>query len=188
MEAGRSTKSRLGEGSKVEANYRGRGRWFPGKIKRDRGDGTFDVDYDDGEKETGVAENLIRLLDAPKADVGRGSKARLEEGAKVEANYRGQGKWFSGKIKRDRGDGTFDVDYDDGEQETRVKEELIRLLDGAPKGLTVEAGRSTKSRVHERSAGSPPAAQRRLKGLRGKHPGSYAAEVRRVRGADGASA
>ena len=36
------------EGDKVEANYRGRGRWYPGKIARVRLNGTFDVDYDDG--------------------------------------------------------------------------------------------------------------------------------------------
>lgn len=52
----------LREGVKVEANYRGRGRWFPGKIQRDYGDGTFDVQYDDGEHELRVPQNLIRLL------------------------------------------------------------------------------------------------------------------------------
>ncbi len=51
-------------------------------------------------------------------------------GDKVEANYRGRGKFYAGKIKRDREDGTYDIDYDDGESETKVKEELIRLIDG----------------------------------------------------------
>ena len=54
---------------------------------------------------------------------------RIEEGSKVEGNYRGKGKWFAGKITRDRGDHTFDIAYDDGESETRVDELLIRLVD-----------------------------------------------------------
>eukprot|EP00975_Prorocentrum_lima_P037818 7956543-Prorocentrum_lima.AAC.1 len=74
--------------------------------------------YDDGDSELRVKEEWIRLLDGggPALRPGRDSspslsrrKARLEEGAKVEANYRGKGKYFSGKITRDRGDGTFDV-------------------------------------------------------------------------------
>ncbi len=54
-------------------------------------------------------------------------QARLEVGVKVEGNYRGRGKWFSGKISRDRGDGTYDISYDDGESEMRVDTNMIRL-------------------------------------------------------------
>jgi hypothetical protein len=60
--------------------------------------------------------------------LGRSAAARLKEGDKVEANYKGRGKYFSGRIRRDREDGTYDVDYDDGEAEQRVKEEWIRLI------------------------------------------------------------
>ena len=122
-----SSKARLEEGAKVEANYRGRGKFYPGKITRVRANGTFDVDYDDGEKELGLTEDLIRLRDGGVSSSS--SRAKLEEGAKVEANYRGRGKWYPGKIVRDRFDGTFDVDYEDGEKETRVAEDLIRLRD-----------------------------------------------------------
>jgi len=37
----------LREGMKVEGNYRGKGRFYKGVIKRENRDGTFDVDYDD---------------------------------------------------------------------------------------------------------------------------------------------
>ena len=37
----------LREGMKVESNYRGKGRFYKGVIKRENRDGTFDVDYDD---------------------------------------------------------------------------------------------------------------------------------------------
>jgi hypothetical protein len=116
----------------VEGNYRGRGRWYPGKVVRVRLDGTCDVDYDDGEKEQSVARDLVRTLGgsagthSPRSSSGR--VRRLEVGAKVEADYRGRGKWYPGKIARDRGDGTFDIDYDDGEKESRVEERMIRLV------------------------------------------------------------
>ena len=35
----------LREGMKVEARYRGKSRYYPGVIKRENRDGTFDVDY-----------------------------------------------------------------------------------------------------------------------------------------------
>ena len=38
---------RLREGMKVEARYRGKARYYPGVIKRENRDGTFDIDYDD---------------------------------------------------------------------------------------------------------------------------------------------
>ena len=37
----------LREGSKVEARYRGKSKYYPGVIRRENRDGTFDVDYDD---------------------------------------------------------------------------------------------------------------------------------------------
>jgi hypothetical protein len=137
-------KARLEEGSKVEANYRGRGKFFPGRIRRDRGDGTFDIDYDDGESELKVKEADIRLLENhSRSSPSRPnrSRTRLEEGMKVEGNYRARGRFFPGRIKRDRGDGTYDIDYDDGEQESRVKEEDIRVLGG---GSTTTNGVSGK--------------------------------------------
>ena len=123
---------------KVEANYRGRGRWYPGKIKKERLDGTYDVDYDDGEAESRVPAEMIRVKDANLVgeDKDRSmsrSKApilRLEEGMKVEANYRGRGRWYPGKIKLCRADGTFDIAFDDGESEMRVTEDRIKAIDG----------------------------------------------------------
>jgi hypothetical protein len=42
--------------------------------------------------------------------------------------------WYTGKVTRDRRDGTFDVAYDDGENESRVDETFLRLL-GSKGGL-----------------------------------------------------
>jgi Ca2+-binding EF-hand superfamily protein len=68
-------------------------------------------------------------------------RTKLKEGDKVEANYRGRGKFYPGRIRRDREDGTYDIDYDDGEAETRVKEDMIRSLEPkAAADLTVDKG------------------------------------------------
>ncbi len=48
------------EGDRVEADFRGRGKFYPGEISRDRGDGTYDIAYDDGDREARVAKRLIR--------------------------------------------------------------------------------------------------------------------------------
>ena len=124
----------LRDGDKVEGNYRGKGKWYAGKITRDRRDGTFDISYDDGESESRVEESMIRLIGGGGDTGGRSpskSSNRIEEGSKVEGNYRGKGKWYPGKVTRDRGDGTFDVSYDDGESETRVEGSMIRLVGGS---------------------------------------------------------
>ena len=137
----------LREGDKIEADYRGRGRFYPGKISRDRGDDTYDIAYDDGERETRVAKRLIKKKGGSRSPSPKRGR-KLREGAKVQARYRmgarveipfdslylfhsgGRSKYYPGRIERDRGDGTYDVFYDDGEKETRVLEEYIKAEDG----------------------------------------------------------
>ena len=119
----------LEEGTKVEGNYRGRGKWYRGIISRKRANGTFDIDYEDGEKELGVDSNMIRKLEGSPS-LSRGQRndrnRRLEEGMKVETNYRGRGKWFPAVISRERANGTFDIIYDDGEREMGVDRYFIK--------------------------------------------------------------
>jgi len=58
-----------------------------------------------------------------------GNKTGIKVGTKVEANYQNKGKWYSGKITRENGDGTFDISYDKGDKECQVHENNIILLD-----------------------------------------------------------
>ena len=55
---------------KVEARYRGKARYYPGVIKRENRDGTFDIDYDDGDKERRVGAHLV-VLDALDSEMPR---------------------------------------------------------------------------------------------------------------------
>ena len=54
----------------------------------------------------------------------------LERGTKVEANYKGKGKWYKGRISRVVDQFTFDVTYDDGDSERRVSKRNIKLING----------------------------------------------------------
>eukprot|EP01047_Picozoa_sp_COSAG01_P037423 COSAG01_NODE_2972_length_6774_cov_7.923146_1_plen_1153_part_00 len=134
----------LTEGSKVEGNYRGRGRWYPGVIGRKRANGSFDINYDDGERELGVDRDMIRVSTASAP-----SAPALTEGSKVEGNYRGRGRWYPGVIGRKRANGSFDINYDDGERETNVAQSCIRTLEhlrgsapGAARSRPSESGRA----------------------------------------------
>ena len=66
----------------------------------------------------------------------RGSQAKsasdeaesLHVGDRVEAKFKGGSKWFSGKIVSVNRDGSYDVRYDDGDEERRVPRDSIRPM------------------------------------------------------------
>ena len=60
---------RIEVGSKVEGNYRGRGKWCLGKITNDHGNGAYDIKYDDGNSEICVKEDMIRSVKMAVSDV-----------------------------------------------------------------------------------------------------------------------
>lgn len=55
-------------GARVEARFRGRMQWRPGKItlQRNRGDDSYDIEYDDGETESNVPRYLVRIPECGK--------------------------------------------------------------------------------------------------------------------------
>ena len=88
---------------------------------------------DDGEQETRVLEEYIR----PRGGGGREvSVPKFRRDERVEARYRGRAKYYRGRIARERGDSLYDIDYDDGESETRVAAHLIRSLESGASGIS----------------------------------------------------
>jgi len=72
--------------------YKGKSKYYKGEIGRDNRDGTYDVNYDDGEKERGVKASLIKSLEKSKSpkksrrDVSdTEDEASFSRGEKVEA-------------------------------------------------------------------------------------------------------
>ncbi|CAB1112242.1 unnamed protein product [Ectocarpus sp. CCAP 1310/34] len=131
---------RLEEGMKVEAKYKGRSRYYPGRISRVHRDGSCDIDYDDGEKERLVDPSLVRVLESGKGGERTGSGDRLEEGMKVEAKYKGRSRYYPGRISRVHRDGSCDIDYDDGEKERLVDPSLVRVLESGKGGERTGSG------------------------------------------------
>merc|ERR1711871_1396373 len=123
-------------GDQVEARFGGRKRWYKATVMRKNRDGTFDLKYDDGDRERSVKRELIRKLkddneDSKKKKKKKASKKskRLEVETEVEAKYRGGSRWLKGKIVKCNSNDTFQVLYDNRKKEKFVKREYIRRLD-----------------------------------------------------------
>ena len=104
---------------------------YPGKIKRDNRDGTFDVLFDDGDRDQMVPERSIKKLSSsPRKSAMDSENEGLGVGDKVEARCKGSTRYYPGKIKRDNRDGTFDALVDDGDRDPMVPEQSIKKPGG----------------------------------------------------------
>jgi hypothetical protein len=135
-------------------------------------DGTLDIDYDDGEKEKKVDTKLVRKLpmDAVKENLnedtrseggnaGSSEKGKIEfkDGEKIEANYKGKGKWHAGKIGKVRKDGYYDIHYDDGDKEEKVSAEHIRHLPDINEPIEEDSKTPSKDDKKESQSGKKAA-------------------------------
>ena len=88
----------------------------------------YDIDYDDGDKETWVPAKRVKPLN--EAGGGRGANAGLWVGARVEG-WKGNGRWYKGTIMKKVNHGAagflYNIDYDDGDKEWNVTANRVRL-------------------------------------------------------------
>lgn len=115
-------------GDRVEARFRGSDEFFPGTVIDISATGEVGILYDGGEKVNGVARDDIRLAPPSNENGDGGHVDAFQVGDKVEANFRGLGRWLRGKIHKRRGRGIYDVAYADGKVETKVVESAIRKV------------------------------------------------------------
>ena len=103
----------LRRGDRIEGQYKGRvgGKWYPGKISRINADGTYEIAYDDGGRDSRLRARFVRREGGGKKKKSRddsGTDTATEDdfarGGKVEANYKGKGKWYAGEIARVKSD------------------------------------------------------------------------------------
>ncbi|KAJ8600056.1 hypothetical protein CTAYLR_001845 [Chrysophaeum taylorii] len=97
-------------GEAVEAR-RG-SRWFPATIRARRRNEYYELDFDDGEYDTLPARYIKRKP--------------LSVGEAVEGRFGGGEKWYPATVARAHADGTADLEYADGDDESRVPAELVR--------------------------------------------------------------
>jgi hypothetical protein len=55
-------------GARVEARFEGKKEWYPGLVHCQNADGTYAIDYDDGDFEDSVAKELMRLCRSTSTD------------------------------------------------------------------------------------------------------------------------
>ncbi|RHZ38708.1 hypothetical protein DYB26_015878, partial [Aphanomyces astaci] len=124
-----SLPAKFTKGDVVEARYKGKSKFYPGVITRVTDNSqSYDVLYDDGETESNVNHNLIILVRRNERQDKANSPSGWKVGQKVEARYKRRQKYYKGKVARARSNGTYDVEYDDGERETGVDKDMIRAL------------------------------------------------------------
>ncbi|GMI52947.1 hypothetical protein TeGR_g11187, partial [Tetraparma gracilis] len=141
-------------GDKCEAQFKGKGKFYKGKVAKVNSDGTINVDFDDGDKDRYVEPECFKILSSSSRDESDteagGDDSKLSVGAKVEAKYRGKSKYYKGEIARVRLNGTYDINYDDGEKELGVKRDLIRPLESSSRSSSKSPKKGSKPRVGQK--------------------------------------
>lgn len=143
-------------GTRVEARYRGGSKYYPGSVSRFDG-AAYDINYDDGESETCLAAEYVRLLGASVVSQEPAivsPNAQYTVGQKVECSYRNSGNFYPGRVMRDLGNNTYDIDYDDGEREPGATEAMLRPLVGTARLSNEPATAAPASATPGGNAGS----------------------------------
>ncbi|GMI43749.1 hypothetical protein TrCOL_g13544 [Triparma columacea] len=121
-----SSSSQFKVHDRVEALYLGLGTvpsdMYPGTVFRANKDGTYDVKFDDGDRDVSVSSSSIRKL----------SRDNVKKGDRVKALYRGEGRipddLYQGTVHKTNKDGTYDVKFDDGDRDRTVEPRNIRRM------------------------------------------------------------
>lgn len=120
-------------GDLVDSRYKSGSSWFPGSIEGVNADGTFDVLYTDGDRESTVAFTLLRSRrQAAESETGDSyteeyETDKLEKGIQIECRYKGGTDFFPGVISGVNFDGSYEIEYDDGDVESNVTVDLIKI-------------------------------------------------------------
>lgn len=74
-------------GDKVQGNYRDKGEWYSGEIMLARGNQTFDISYDNGERETRIPQEQIRKKSTSKYSENKNNTTKIKGGLEINGNY-----------------------------------------------------------------------------------------------------
>lgn len=107
-------------GQTIQGNYRGGGRWYTGTISAVNSSGcTYSVRYNDGDRESSVAQGRIR-------SVSSGSRCSFRTGSRISGNYQGRGRWYAGVITGCSRSSGYSIRYNDGDRESNVPDNRVR--------------------------------------------------------------
>ena len=166
--------NKLCVGNKVEAMYKNKGIFYPGKILAVVNDNHYDIQYDDGDFEYNVSKDLIMVKSL---DYVNGFKSNctkdssLAIGARVNARFQGGMKLYTGTITNcysteSTYESTYDILYDDGDREYNVPLINIEVTDEimvnpnqekpGTNSITSEVGYTSGQPVHLRVGDGKP--------------------------------
>jgi hypothetical protein len=105
------------QGQRIKANYMNTGEYFDGYVMHVNADGTYDLLFRDGDSEKGVRREKIVPFSS------------LKEGfvpfQRIKGNYLNEGKWYEAFIVAVNDNGTYDINYVDGDRGRGVRVEMI---------------------------------------------------------------
>jgi len=132
-------------GDRVYGNYINNGFWYIGLIRYVHDDLTYDIDYDDGDKEYRIDHGLIRMIKGTRVRSdsylhrcisNHRSKSCNNDSLKSKGKYSADrdgdkhdsDKWLLGIISKVYKDNTYDIEYDDGDFDVNIDITHIQLL------------------------------------------------------------
>jgi hypothetical protein len=124
-------------GDKVEARCKGSTKYYAGKIRSDNRDGTYDVSFDDGDRDKMVPKRSIKKVGGGGGGGGGRSGGGDDDddglfvGAQVEAKCKGSSKHYPGTIMKDNRDGTYYIKFEDGDKDLEVPKRSIKTAGGS---------------------------------------------------------
>lgn len=97
-----------------------------------------------------------------RAAVMETTESRMKPGIRVRARYRRAHRWYYGVVKSANADGSYDVDYDDGDEEESVQPQDIRPLALIDDGWCTTPGCELRAeQFGQRSDAAPPWPEKR---------------------------
>ncbi|CAM9136941.1 unnamed protein product, partial [Ectocarpus fasciculatus] len=136
-DVGSARKTAIRANDRIEARYKGGHKWYAGIVVAANRDGSFDLKYNDGDREYDVDARLVRTLSTDSVRGAGASTVSLDSvpadrdftvGDKVEARFGGRSRWFKATVERENRDGTYHLLYVDGDEERAVEKHLIRRV------------------------------------------------------------
>ena len=118
------TRNKIEQGNQIKAKVDGWTNFYPGKITMVNNDGTYDIQFQDGEQKKNVLEAQIQgsIISTPANQI----LSARNKGDRVKAKVSGWKKFYSGSIVLVNKNGTYDIKFEDGEQKLGVTESQIQ--------------------------------------------------------------
>jgi hypothetical protein len=130
------TTSRLCLGVKVRAKFAGRGHWYPAKVSAANPDGSYVLEYADGDWEDDAEIEIIEPIKKKhvlRNDLGEERGGTMCIGDKIKAKFAGKGHWYPATVCSVNVDGSFGLDYADGDFEDNARREYIKKISLVPR-------------------------------------------------------